>query len=528
MGAITGDETRLGTREGGKPAANRVSRPVVWLIILAAALILSRWALAPRYLITFDEINFALAIDDFNPGLHQPQPPGYPVFVAFLKFLALFLGKVEAVFLIAAVCLSLAALLLLWRLCIPIVGLKYAIIGPLLLLFNPAFWLSALTNPVRLCLAAGALGVALCLWHGARSGSGRWFVAACLVLGLSAGARPILVLLMAPLAVWAAIEARIRWRATGLSLACFIVGVATWLPSLVIAVGGPAALFRILRGYSGDQFGGTSLLFGASIGAALHMAWEAIVWSCLGILSWFWIVPLLRGNANRFPDRFVVHFLAFWFFPGLLFYATVHVGDPDHTLAIVPVTCIAGALAIAALARASRPGRVAMTVAVCVLLNVFLFVKPISKTAKASTYAPVRWMGGFVGNVIDGVRDLNRRGPVTAVFRDENMGWRHLSYYEPQAHIVVLLSAGRGQLSVRHILDKRSADRELTTPVVAVPGCGLLVIVDPAPPSATWKASGWKTFRSGVWFTPAVPGRSYTYGGFQLAAGQEACPAGTP
>ena len=42
-----------------------------------------------------DSQNFALALRDFNPALHQPHPPGYPIFVALGK-LALVLGLTEA------------------------------------------------------------------------------------------------------------------------------------------------------------------------------------------------------------------------------------------------------------------------------------------------------------------------------------------------------------------------------------------------------------------------------------------------
>src|SRR5438093_7595344 len=30
----------------------------------------------------YDSINFALGLRDFNPALHQPHPPGYPVYIA--------------------------------------------------------------------------------------------------------------------------------------------------------------------------------------------------------------------------------------------------------------------------------------------------------------------------------------------------------------------------------------------------------------------------------------------------------------
>src|SRR5215472_15099557 len=50
-------------------------------VLLLTTVVASRLPLAPRHLITFDEINFALAIERFDPGTHQPQPPGYPLFV---------------------------------------------------------------------------------------------------------------------------------------------------------------------------------------------------------------------------------------------------------------------------------------------------------------------------------------------------------------------------------------------------------------------------------------------------------------
>ena len=82
-------------------------------VLLLAAVLASRLPLAPRYLITFDEINFALSIENFNSSLHQPQPPSYPLFVGMLKLLSFFIPKVETVFMAAALLLSMASLVLL-------------------------------------------------------------------------------------------------------------------------------------------------------------------------------------------------------------------------------------------------------------------------------------------------------------------------------------------------------------------------------------------------------------------------------
>jgi hypothetical protein len=227
MGAAVAQQPRVSARPR-EPGPARNFRLAVWLLAITAALVLSRWALFPRYLVTFDEINFAFAIDHFNPALHQPQPPGYPLFVALLKLLSLLLPKVESVFLVAGLLMSGASLMVLWKLCELVVGPKQGALGVLLLLFNPAFWLSALTNPVRLSLAFGTSLVALCVWKACRENSAHGLPLAAAALGFAAGFRPTLVVLMAPLLLWAAVRARVRWKVAGLTLLCFCAALATW------------------------------------------------------------------------------------------------------------------------------------------------------------------------------------------------------------------------------------------------------------------------------------------------------------
>src|SRR2546429_242054 len=60
----------------------RVSVPPWPVAVIAASyLALHLPFLAPN-LEDVDSINFALGLRDFNPGLHQPHPPGYPVYMA--------------------------------------------------------------------------------------------------------------------------------------------------------------------------------------------------------------------------------------------------------------------------------------------------------------------------------------------------------------------------------------------------------------------------------------------------------------
>src|SRR2546422_275845 len=49
--------------------------------VLTVAIVLSRFLFRSRYLYDVDSVNFALALDHFDPAVHQPHPPGYFLYV---------------------------------------------------------------------------------------------------------------------------------------------------------------------------------------------------------------------------------------------------------------------------------------------------------------------------------------------------------------------------------------------------------------------------------------------------------------
>src|SRR5690349_3121155 len=61
--------------------------------VAAAWLLIHLPFLAPA-LEDIDSINFALGLHHYDPSLHQPHPPGYPVFIAAGRFA---LGIIHAV-----------------------------------------------------------------------------------------------------------------------------------------------------------------------------------------------------------------------------------------------------------------------------------------------------------------------------------------------------------------------------------------------------------------------------------------------
>src|SRR5690348_7075157 len=64
--------------------------------ICLALVTATRLPLLPQHLYSFDSVNMALALSDFDPARHQPQPPGYPLFVAEARIVNLALDNPEA------------------------------------------------------------------------------------------------------------------------------------------------------------------------------------------------------------------------------------------------------------------------------------------------------------------------------------------------------------------------------------------------------------------------------------------------
>jgi hypothetical protein len=466
----------------GAAAGFRFSKrsTLFWLALIVLLLIASRVMLAPTYLVTFDEANFALSLKKFDPIHHQPQPPGYPLFVGFLKLFGAFVPHVEQLFLVVAVFGSVVALVLLWAVGDRLFGAPTGLIAALLLLFHPAFWFAALTNPVRIFLAAGAVGVAFCLAKALVSGPAvRWYYAGAFVYAVAGGFRPDLLFTLFPLMVYTAWRLRVDIRQGLLSAGLFLVPAAAWMAALVSSVGGVASLVLLLQSYGEKQGSSTSPLLGASLSASLEMAYRATIWTFVGALSWIWCVPLvLRRNQRIFSKR-QSEFLLTWLAPGFLFYVLVHVGDPDHPLSIIPVTCLAGAVLLMRLASRHPPHRLPFIVAVAVLLNVFLFFEPINKTAKAASYKDLVYLDNHIEQIVDSMGAFRAQGPVTAVCPSSAPAWRTVSYYFPDVPVLVLESGDSGIPSGNLWSQNHPLPLPMRAGTVELPACGTVVWIDP-------------------------------------------------
>jgi hypothetical protein len=221
-----------------------------------------------------DSINFALGLHHYDPALHQPHPPGYPVYIALGRLaLALIHGVAPGLAYVRADALALA----IWS----AVGGALAIVaagylfrdmtanreragavgfwGATFLALTPLFWMTGL-RPMSDMLG---LGVALAAQALILRGSidGRGLVAGAALAGLAAGIRTQTVPLTLPLLAYALFAQRRRGVWLIRPLAALAAGGVVWAVPLLVVTGGVSEYLRALGSQAGEDFAWADMLW---------------------------------------------------------------------------------------------------------------------------------------------------------------------------------------------------------------------------------------------------------------------------
>ena len=279
-------------RASGSDPSSKAS-PRLWpAAALAVAFVAAHVPFLPQSLEDIDSINFALGLRHFDPALHQPHPPGYPLYIglghvslAALSWLAPSLAalRVEAVALavwsLAGGALALVAAAMLFRaiedLCpdeaarLP----RALVIGATgLLAVAPLFSISGVRPlsdmpGVGLALLAQALIVRGMKTPGA-------LILGAVVAGLCVGVRVQTALLTVPLLLGVLVAARERhsWVLRGRVLVAALAGGLAWGIPLLVLSGGVQGYLRALGSQAGEDFAWVDMLWSSPTPRLLALA----------------------------------------------------------------------------------------------------------------------------------------------------------------------------------------------------------------------------------------------------------------
>jgi dolichyl-phosphate-mannose-protein mannosyltransferase len=436
-------------------------RKVFWIVMLAL-LLLTRLPVMASYL-SVDNVNLAFSLEKFDPRIHQPQPPGYPFFVAFGKIVNVIFRDPERTFVAISVLVSALCLPLAFMLARLMFSTWAGAAATFLLLVNPVFWFSGLDGPLRPNLALFSLLTAYCCWR-CWNGEKQFAIWGALALGVGSGFRPDLIAFLLPL--WL-ISTWLGTKSFGtIAVAGAVLGfvVLVWAGAVVIATGGIQAFQETMVSYTVDQSQGESIVLGSGVMAWLHQVNRLVIWNSLGLLTWIWAVPFYFKNRERWPDiGSQVKFLFAWLVPGLIVQALIHVAAPGHTLFSIPAVCVVGGYIL------SRVRARDLMLASALVLNVMLFLNFISLPVDAATPAgqrapslmnafvfgtfesslgQIRWLDDVARTTLKEIEEFTPKDRPSMIVTTDTyveqwfMNWRIARYYLPNRDFWVLYNRG--------------------------------------------------------------------------------------
>jgi hypothetical protein len=345
---------------------NRLEIAIFWTVILLL-LLCTRIPSMARYL-SIDNVNLALSIEEFNPAKHQPQPPGYPLFVLLAHVVICFFHNVEKTFTAISILVTAISLWVAFYLGSRMFSQWAGLAGLLLLLVNPVMWHAGVEGPLRPNLALFSLLTAYCCWR-CWNGEKRFALWGAVALGVGSGFRPDLIAFLFPLWLVSSWVGTRSWRTVVLSAAALAAIVATWTSAVIIAMGGLHNFRSVMLAYAGEWSQSSSAGPGASAMNWLLQKNRLFIWNALGVITWIWAVPIAFLNRNRpHLNRSHILFLSVWIVPGIMLQAVTHFANPGHTLVSVSALCLVGGYVISVVVTRE------LVLASALILNTLLFL----------------------------------------------------------------------------------------------------------------------------------------------------------
>jgi hypothetical protein len=220
-----------------------VYREKLSLVVLMSAVAVTRFVFRSHCLYDLDSVNFALAMQRFDPRVHQPHPPGYFLYICAGRLLNIRFHDPNTALVVLSVLASCGVAVVIYKMTLDWFGPPAAQFSGIIFLFSPLAWfhgIVALTYIVE-AFFSGILGYLCWRIYCGRAG---FILPAAIVLGASAGVRPSSLVFLAPLFLFSLRNATPKGRWMG--LAGLALALTAWFVPMIAASGGFPAYFDAL------------------------------------------------------------------------------------------------------------------------------------------------------------------------------------------------------------------------------------------------------------------------------------------
>jgi hypothetical protein len=403
-----------------------VYRQKLFLVLLTSAVAISRFMFRSRYLYDLDSVNFALAMQRFDPRVHQPHPPGYFLYICAGRLLNVLFHDANLALVVLSILTSCGVAIVIYKMTLDWFGPTAALFAGIFFLLSPLAWfhgIVALTYIVE-AFFSGLLGY-LC-WR-INCGRAGLILAAAIVLGISAGVRPSSLVFLAPLFLFSLRSATLKGRWIGLT-ALFLTLIAWFLPMLA-ASGGVSAYFGALASLW-RMVPSKETVFNSSPANSIARAF-IIIFIYLLTFGAASLAPL-GALVARTPDPRKKNFTLVWIGPALCFFTFGYlkfVNSGYLLLLCAPVCMWLGLWASEWYETSAWRKSLKLTVVgVCAAANVLIFIgAPLY-----CSYLQVRRFETDLEGIKTAFPQLgSTRDTIILSFDSHFNGFRHAGYYLP-------------------------------------------------------------------------------------------------
>jgi 4-amino-4-deoxy-L-arabinose transferase-like glycosyltransferase len=257
-----------------------------WLAYLFFIVALvSRYIFQDKILFHWDSVQFALAIEKFNPALHQPQPPGYILFVALGKFLNLFLHNPTSSLIWLSTIFAALSAALLYLLATRMFNRPVGIITGIIYLTSPLAWLYGEIAFSYIVEFFFSILTIYLLFTFLQKKKFTWLILGTLSLSFALGIRQNAFIYLLPVYITVILLGRrnISLKQFLINIAVLIVSIGAWFIPLVFYSGGWQKYWQIntlITNYNLDRS-----IFGHNVNLSGK---KALVFYSQNILKFSW------------------------------------------------------------------------------------------------------------------------------------------------------------------------------------------------------------------------------------------------
>ncbi len=427
-------------------------RKILDCALLAAAVFSTRFAFRSHWLYDLDSVNFALALDHFDPAVHQPHPPGYFLYVCLGRLAYALFQDANTALVALSILASCAAVVVIYGLADAWFGRRAAVFAGLIFLFSPLAWFHGTVALTYIFEAFFSALIGYFCWQ-VYTGRAVFVIPSAVALAAAAGFRQSSILFLCPLWLWSLRRARARH--VFLAFAALALAIAAWFIPMTLQSGGLGnyflSLWDLWMRVPGKRTAlSSSLAAGFSLVVVRSCAIAVIYALTFGVAG-----PLLFLSRNRAADREKKLFLWIWVAPALLFFTFVFLNFINSGYLLVaspPIFVWLGSRAASWWPGATRRGwRQTAALASAAALHVAVFLY-------APLYCSRRSVRDFEAELAAIQKTLPQvvspQNTLIVSFDSHFLGYRHAAYYLPDYWTVqypeVPMPAGRRVFAMRH------------------------------------------------------------------------------